>query len=452
MAVVVDGTKNIVRSGASSIGVGGRGTGTTWAVICWMRSPDNVAGSDFAQLYAETDAATDAYLNCQMNKAGRLRFFYRPGGFGQPTASIDITGPYDDNVWYWTAFICLGDASYRALVGSTDPDAAPAVGTSTTSITNSVTRDELKVGSGGNNLPTGGAVAHLMGFQTSLTDDECKAVAFNMGKIAVEPHYHWELDGLDELTTAHDLTSNAFDGTYTNSPTAAPDHPPVIPAWWGLGKLGARGLLDQNVAASLSPADLTVTAPSITPLVGASIAMTPINLAVTAVPITPRTNVAVNLSTADATVAAIPLTPAADTPRSGGGAGVVGTASGVVQTFRRRFRPDERRLKLPPLVDTPLEPHEFVAPPRGRIDISDEVGEAGAIVAPPRVKLPAIEEMADLPLDSNKGTTYYSKTDQAIDLIPRAILRAMDGDRRLLEAIDNELTANHHLSDNRSRL
>lgn len=210
----------------STIGAcAGRGTGTTWAIIGWFRATDNAGGSDFADIYFEHENTDDDYLNIQLKTSGVINFFYRPGGFGQPTIDFTTAGSYDDDVWHWLFFVCRADNDFEAFIDGT------SVGSSTTSVTNSVTPDLVSVNKNINqSLPVDSQFAHWINFKTSLSIGEAFAMAY--GQWVRHPNMYWEL-GIGSPEPDWSGEGNA--GT-VNGGMVLGDNPPIGP-WFGIDRI-----------------------------------------------------------------------------------------------------------------------------------------------------------------------------------------------------------------------
>lgn len=223
MARQIGGSGDYVNNTDANAGCSARGTGTTWTLILWFVASDNAAGSGFAALYAE-DFAGDTSLSIQMNTNGTLKFFYRPGGFGQPTFTITSGGAYDDDIWHWLMFTCTADNAYEAFVDGV------SVGTDTTSITQTATLNNTYIGAvGANQLPVGSRMARCANFKVALTLGE--GAAFAYGQFVRHPNLWWEL-GI--ASTEPDWSGNGYSGT-VNSSMPDGSNPPIGP-WFGIDR------------------------------------------------------------------------------------------------------------------------------------------------------------------------------------------------------------------------
>lgn len=222
---VSSGEDDSITNTSAGAAAAGRGTGTTWAVIGWFRSPDNSGGSDFARMYIEStsDGGGDDYCTVGLNQAGALQMFYRPGGFSNPAADITSATGFDDSVWHWIFIVCRADDDYEFYIdGSSE-------GTDSTTVTNSVTPSATNVNRNNNQtLPIGTNYGRWMNWQESLTIGEAKTAAYS-GVIGKAPNLWWELG---HGSPEPDWSGNGYNGTVNGSMPIG-DSPPVKPPFGG---------------------------------------------------------------------------------------------------------------------------------------------------------------------------------------------------------------------------
>lgn len=206
---VASATDKVGLTSSTTGGVAGRNQ--PFAVICWFNSPDNAAGSNFANIYDEVDNAVEVIFSLQMNQLGRVRAFYRPGGFGQPSLSLDSADGLDDSLWHWAFFSSRTTSDHEFYIDGV------SVATSTTAITNSQTHNRVDFGGNGTaTLPSGGLLARLMTFDFALTLGEAKSLAY--GRLVRKPHLYWEC-GIG--SPEPDWSGNGLNGTVTGASVGA---------------------------------------------------------------------------------------------------------------------------------------------------------------------------------------------------------------------------------------
>lgn len=142
-----------------------------FTILAGFNSPDNVGGSNFSAILSFHDTTADPFITVQMNTAGRVRCFYRPGGNPNPSATCDSGNGFDDDQWHGVMFVEYANNDHRGYFDWTNED------TDITSISNTVTLDSLRISNppGGNALQ-GRKFARVMYFSRSMSVDEGERV------------------------------------------------------------------------------------------------------------------------------------------------------------------------------------------------------------------------------------------------------------------------------------
>lgn len=157
-----------------------------WTVCLWFFSPDSSTGSNFDNIFNERDSTGDDYLTMHLKTSGGVNFFYRPGGFGQPSTSITSSAIVDDLLWHTLCFVHRSTTDRQAYIDFV------SAGADTTSITNS--RTPLLLGlssSGSQDLPAGAKIANVQLYKSALTLGQMKAAMY--GFRTVKPHAYFPL-------------------------------------------------------------------------------------------------------------------------------------------------------------------------------------------------------------------------------------------------------------------
>lgn len=210
-------TDDTISSTDGRTNVTGRGTGTTFVVAGWFNVLGSASQGDFDNLYSESMPG-DQQLNIFLRINGNINFFYRPGGFGNPSCSITDTGVYDDGKWHWYTFIGSADNAYTAYV-----DGIQTAATCTTSLTTSNTLSGIILNAAsGQSLVVGAKFGRTMNWRQSLPIQVVKAAMY--GFVLVKPNVFWPMLGIG--TTEVDWSGNGLTGTVAGGMPGS-SNPPI---------------------------------------------------------------------------------------------------------------------------------------------------------------------------------------------------------------------------------